>query len=155
MNRYHYTECGLDNIWLTNGFVIEDTPYGRAVGIENSAELDRVIALNIVDGKADLTSKEMRFLRIYIDMSQVDLAVLLGVGESTVRNWESGRVETPDTSGRLLRAYIYERLNPTGSVAEMIDRISHLNREEYHREFELDFTHIDEKRDCDGWSLAA
>lgn len=31
---YHYTEGGLTNVWLSNGFREEDTPYERGVSIE-------------------------------------------------------------------------------------------------------------------------
>jgi hypothetical protein len=25
---FHYTASGLENVWLLNGFTVEDTPYG-------------------------------------------------------------------------------------------------------------------------------
>jgi putative transcriptional regulator len=30
---YHYTECGLDNVYLENGFTVHKTAYGRGVSI--------------------------------------------------------------------------------------------------------------------------
>ena len=30
MTLYHFTECGLDNVWLVNGYNEIDTAYGKA-----------------------------------------------------------------------------------------------------------------------------
>ena len=38
---YHYTECGLTNVWLVNGFIRHRTPYGKRVAIENGDGLHR------------------------------------------------------------------------------------------------------------------
>ncbi len=32
---YQYTDSGLKNVWLVNGFTKKQTPYGEAVGIDN------------------------------------------------------------------------------------------------------------------------
>jgi putative transcriptional regulator len=42
-DRYHYTECGLDNIYLLNGFDPVETPRGKGVTIRNIDGLHRAI----------------------------------------------------------------------------------------------------------------
>lgn len=44
MTTYHYVQCGLGNIWLSNGFRVEQTPYGQAVSIDNAEALDKANA---------------------------------------------------------------------------------------------------------------
>jgi hypothetical protein len=43
-NRYHYTESGLANVWLVNGFTRRKTKYGDGVSIRNVDELHRALA---------------------------------------------------------------------------------------------------------------
>ena len=38
---YHYTESGLPNIWLVNGFVVKRTSYGKTVSIRDLEGLHR------------------------------------------------------------------------------------------------------------------
>lgn len=40
---YHYTESGLLNVWLVNGYQEHETPYGRGLSIEEADELHRAI----------------------------------------------------------------------------------------------------------------
>jgi hypothetical protein len=34
-SMYHYTECGLRNVYLKNGYCLRNTAYGETVSIEN------------------------------------------------------------------------------------------------------------------------
>ncbi len=90
--KYRYIECGLDNVYLLNGFTIRSTPYGRAVAIDNIDGLHRTIARFLVREKKELTGKEIRFLRHELKYSQNRLAALLGVTEQTVARWEKGEI---------------------------------------------------------------
>ncbi|TWP39194.1 transcriptional regulator, partial [Xylella fastidiosa subsp. fastidiosa] len=36
---YHYTESGLGNVWLRNGFTVHKTPYGDGIAIDNLPSL--------------------------------------------------------------------------------------------------------------------
>jgi hypothetical protein len=33
---YHYTESGLDNVWLANGYTVIETPYGKGVSVRDA-----------------------------------------------------------------------------------------------------------------------
>src|SRR5437870_2991651 len=46
---YHYIASGLDNVFLTSGVSINETPYGTMVSIENLNGLHRAIGLHIVE----------------------------------------------------------------------------------------------------------
>lgn len=126
---YHYKECGLQDVWLSNGYIEKDTPYGKAVSIVNIEGLHRLIGLTLVNNKPRLTGAEVRFLRKEMDLSQDALAGVLGVSETSVRAWESHRTKIPKPTERLLRVLYKESFNDDSGVRKMLDRIAHLSRE--------------------------
>ena len=149
---FHYESCGLPNVWLRNGFMIRETKYGEAVSIQNLDGLHRAIGLDLANNKRTLTNDEVRFLRKEMDLPQVQLAQLLGVNESTVRNWESSdekRAGIPGPADRILRTLYLEYINEGSRVRENLVRISQLNRDSHEREC-LEYA---EDEDC--WRIAA
>lgn len=131
---YHYTECGLNNIWLRNGFVIKDTPYGEGVAIEAGDELDAAIALNLVCNKPILSGSEFRFLRVALDLSQANLGALVGKDAQSIARWEKqGRV--PKVGDRLLRTLYMETVNNNVKVKELLERLNELDQPEFEKIF--------------------
>ena len=85
---YHYTGCGLDNVWLCNGYTLHEDAYGQSVSIDNLDSLHRAIGSFLADKAAPLTGAEARFLRIEMDLSQKRLGELLGRDAQTIALWE-------------------------------------------------------------------
>lgn len=137
---YHYTMCGLDNVWLTNGYVEVDTPYGRGVKIEDEEQLDQVIAKAIVEQEGSIAGKELRFLRQMMCLSQADLAAQLGTTEQTLARWEKDRVDFPATADKLLRV-LYSAFADQDAAAR--DLIAHLNFKDRVKNFRFEFTEQD------------
>ena len=100
---YHYTQCGLDHIYLLNGVARHKTSYGGGVSIYDAEGLHRAIALNIVSNKAVLNGRELRFLRKLMDLTQADLALWLGVNVQSVARWEKGKADMSGPADRLVR----------------------------------------------------
>ena len=129
---YHYTECGLNNVWLTNGYRQVKTPYGKGVAVEKADDLHRVIALRIVKHKPHMSGGEFRFLRKELDLSQAALARLFGKDVQSVARWEkSGRV--PKMAERFLRAIYRERAEGNAGIADLVDRLASADQEGYSR----------------------
>ena len=101
---YHYTDGGLKNVWLANGFKLHKTAYGEAVAVEDGDGLTKAIALALTKKKSKLTGVEYRFMRQAMLMSQEALGNMLGVTSQAVAIWEkTGRVtKLADTSLRLI-----------------------------------------------------
>lgn len=103
---YHYKKCGLDYIYLMNGFEVQKTPYGTAVSITSADELHQVIAREIVVSDRPIRGMELRFLRSLLDVSQSDLAKILKSSRPTIARWESKSKDpikgAADTALRLL-----------------------------------------------------
>lgn len=104
MMTFQYTMCGLDYVFLRNGFQTHETAYGKGVSIERAESLDRAIAVAVISGYARLHGQEVRFLRSLIDFSQADLALHLGVKRITIARWEAApHTPIPGPADRLLR----------------------------------------------------
>lgn len=101
---YHYTLCGLDYIYLSNGYHRHETPYGSGVAFEKADGLDAEIAAAVIFYPARLRGQEVRFMRSLLHLSQKKLAEKLGVKRVTVARWE-GKPHTaiPGASDRMLR----------------------------------------------------
>lgn len=120
---YHYVDCGLPNVHLVNGYHEKDTPFGPAVAIDNLEGLHKAIGQRIVASSNPLTGPEVRFLRKELNMTQKDLAVLLGVNEQSVANWEKlGSIQPPED--RLLRALYAEHVSGNAKVRELVDLLA-------------------------------
>jgi putative transcriptional regulator len=86
-----YTQCGLDDVWLANGYRVEETEYGRGLAIDHATELHHVIARAIINNPRPVRGKHARFLRVILELSQANLGKLLGVDRATVIRWEKAR----------------------------------------------------------------
>lgn len=123
---YHYTESGLQNVWLENGYHVRNTPYGKAVAIEDADGLHRAIGRSIAR-KSHLTGAEFRFLRKELDLSQNRAAGLLGTTEQVVSLWErKGKI--PKTADRMFRAIYIEAIDGNVKLKELIERVADLDR---------------------------
>ena len=124
---YHYTECGLDNVWLENGYTLKKTAYGKAVAIEDADGLHKVLALELIAKPGRLSGKELKFLRVAMGLSQGGLGKLLGATEQSVSLWErTGKV--PQAADGLSRLLAAEKLNGNCKVSEVVERISTVER---------------------------
>lgn len=120
---YHYTECGLDYVYLVDGFEVIETAHGKAVQVANASKLDRAIALAVVRRQSRLTGQEVRFLRGLLDMTQVELGATLGKDGQTVARWEKGKTEIPPTEDIAIRQIYLEK---TGHRQRFIDTSRHV-----------------------------
>lgn len=122
---YHYTECGLRNIWLENGYSVRKTAYGKGVAIHDVEGLHRAIGRALAH-KPQLTGSELRFLRKEMGLSQAALGALLGTSEQNVSLWERrGRI--PKTSDRFVRLIYLEHTGKNVKIREMIESLNLLD----------------------------
>lgn len=120
---YHYTDSGLDDIWLVNGFQVKETPYGQGIAIEDIDGLHTAIGIRLATGSRRLTGKEIRFLRHEMDLSQHALGQLLGVDAQAVARWEKNQPGNPPAE-RLIRALYLESVGKTSNVSDLMERLA-------------------------------
>ena len=118
---YHYTESGLSNVYLVNGFEVECIDGEEYTSIDDMNGLHFAIANAIVDLTRPLTGEEFRFLRIEINLSQKALAVKFCVDEQTVARWEKEQSVLPRTSDASLRALYMDSIDINSSVGLFLE----------------------------------
>jgi len=102
---YLYRACGLDGIYLMNGYAIEDHDGEESVTVSDVDGLHKAIGRHLVSSRKALSPKELRFLRNTLDLTQSELAERLGNTSQSVARWEKGQCEIPGAAEKLLRAY--------------------------------------------------
>lgn len=112
----HYTDCGLDNVYLLNGF--DDSDEGLI--IKDMRGLHKAIGMNIVCQRKAPSGRELRFLRDEMDMTQVELGTLLGISSQSVARWEKGQTEQIGAAVFSLRVLYLMSVLPEKEVATFL-----------------------------------
>ena len=150
---YQYKECGLNNIFLTNGFVVEQSSRGGTVSIENVEGLHRAIGVWLTRDKKFLDGREARFLRLEMGFSQALLARLLGKDEQAIARWEKIRLDNskskqiPPDGERMIRALYLESIDDGTPMKEFLQALADLE--------DLNILNTNFQETEHGWELAA
>jgi putative transcriptional regulator len=121
---HHYTEGGLDCVYLIDGFEIVRTGHRPTVQIESASNLDRAIALHLVRFQKQLSGGEVRFFRGLLDWTQEELGRALGKDAQTVARWEKGKTRLPLLEDVVIRQIYLEQ---TGYKQKFIETICRVN----------------------------
>ncbi len=133
MTKYfQYTACGLDNVWLANGYTVKATRHGNAVAVNDVDGLHKLIAQTLIEKKGRLTGKEFRFLRTQLGLSQEALGALLDFSENAVSLWE--RKDTvPAACDQWLRMSVLAKLEGNAKLADAIARTQSVHKLVYQK----------------------
>jgi putative transcriptional regulator len=145
MKTYHYTQCGLDNVYLMNGWSIDET---GALFIENIHDLHKFIGQSLVFLNRKLRGREVRYIRHYLDLSQKTFGERLGVDYQSVLGWEKGKTKVTKSIDLFIKSLFHEYLNENSRVVDVIDQISDLDNGRIVEKFDLELGKL-------GWSKAA
>ncbi len=110
MNTYHYTECGLDNVYLHNIPIVSDVNGEEVIKIPRINQLHNLIAKCLLSKKGLLNAKEIRFLRTNAGLMQAELSKILGKEAQAVGRWERDEHPIDRTTDTLLRLVIGKRM---------------------------------------------
>lgn len=96
--KWHYTESGLDNIFLEGVDVFRCSVCGEEiVSIPSMPKLNTVIGCILILKQSPLNGKEIRYLRKNMGYSAKKFAAALAIDKSTLSRWEHG-VRPPSSS---------------------------------------------------------
>lgn len=125
---YHYTDGGLKNVWLQNGFEVRKTPYGKGVAIHDIDGLTTAICMALTDKSSSLTGVEFRYIRSgAMLLSQAGLASMMGVDAQTVARWEKhGRL--PKWADKLIRVLFLAHADGNQAISSVMARINTVER---------------------------
>lgn len=152
---YHYTESGLNNIYLVNGFEITKNDDGEEeIFIHDIHGLHKAISRILIFKKGLLLGNEIKFIRGILDLSQKKLASLIGCRYQQILLWEKDKNKLSKPADRLLRicllTYIHKELD-NGEIFDQINKIADLDAAEAEQnENRIEFREIDEE-----WQMAA
>ena len=125
---YHYTDGGLRNVWLVNGYEIKQTPYGEGVAFHNLDGLTRSICMALSHKAAPLTGAEFRYIRSAgMLLSQPALGKLMGIDAQSIARWEkTSRV--PRWADKLVRLLYAAHAEGNEPIAKAVERIKTVER---------------------------
>jgi putative transcriptional regulator len=130
---YHYTECGLDNVFLRNGFETDGEGVDAAICVRDADELHRVIGVHLASEKKVLTGKELRFLRNEMDVTQEELGSLVGATSQSIARWEKGQTPVNDSAESLIRLLYLEFADEHKGIRDLLTSL-----DEEDETFEID-----------------
>jgi DNA-binding transcriptional regulator YiaG len=107
---YHYTECGLDDVYLVSGYECETTEYGETVSIKKADELHAAIGFYLATEEKTLTGKELRFLRKEMGLTQAELGQYVGLDAQTVARWEKDQYPITSAADIVVRLLYLEHI---------------------------------------------
>lgn len=101
---YHYKECGLDNVYLTNiDLRVCDACGTKVPRLRRMPELHSTIARAVAMQPCPLRGQDIRFLRKQLGFSAKEWATLLRTDASTLSRWENDQQEIGTQSDCLIR----------------------------------------------------
>lgn len=116
MGTYRYTECGLDNVTIEGINPVTDDAGEEVIRIPNINGLHKVIAESIVRHDNSISSKELRFLRTEMGMTQSQMALLVHRDPQSIGRWERGENPMEAAAEALVRAHAREVLDLNGEM---------------------------------------
>ena len=124
----HYTDGGLRNGWLANGYEITQTPYGEGVSFHNLDGLTRSICMALTRKASPLTGAEFRYIRSAgMLLSQPALGKLMGIDGQSVARWEKTS-KVPLWADKLVRLLYTAQVNGDEPIAKAVERIKTVER---------------------------
>ena len=125
---YHYTDGGLRNVWLANGYEIIQTPYGEGVSFHNLDGLTRSICMALTRKASPLTGSEFRYIRSAgMLLSQPALGKLMGIDGQSVARWEKTS-KVPLWADKLVRLLYTAQVKGDEPIAKAVERIKTVER---------------------------
>ena len=103
----HYPDCGLDDVYLLNGYDVVEGVHGTGLTVNDTDGLRSAIARSLATRKKVLSGKEVRFLRKEMDLTQSELGRLVGLDAQSVARWEKEQVCAKKRPAELLLRVIY------------------------------------------------
>lgn len=102
---YAFTECGLKNVILQGVEIIRCPHCGdEQVVIPHLDGLMRTLAFAVISQPYRLRGEDVRFLRKYLKMTQVEFASYLEIDKTNLSKWENNDDKIGDQSDRLIRS---------------------------------------------------
>jgi transcriptional regulator with XRE-family HTH domain len=124
-----YRACGLDDIYLVNGFTITESEGEEVISVKNIDDLHEAIAVKLITSPAKLKPREFRFLRNLMDLTQSGLGERLGVDVQMIGRYERDENAIPGPVDQLLRFHCVLHLLPKDEREELLAEVEEAAKE--------------------------
>lgn len=110
MTAYHYTECGLINVFIEGLKPVTDVDGDESIEVPAINGLHFAIAEAIVKHEKGISGGELRFLRSEMGYTQAELASIVHVDKQTIGRWERGEFSIEGPAETVIRRLAIEKL---------------------------------------------
>lgn len=117
----HYTECGLDDVYLLNGYEHYDYHGDVGLAIKDIHGLHRAVGLFLVTEKKALNGKELRFLRKQLNLTQSELGAAMRLSSQQVARWEKSKCDISGPADIVLRVMFLNSLGVETTVKVLLN----------------------------------
>lgn len=122
IGKYHYTESGMDNVYLDGVEKYTCNCGETSVTIPSIMELHDLLGVAIVNKPIGLEGKEVRFLRKNMGYSGKEFADIIGVDHTTLSRWENNNQAVSRSHDRLIRlTYMNIKPIPKKEIQKLIN----------------------------------
>jgi DNA-binding transcriptional regulator YiaG len=129
---YHYTMCGLDYVYLRDGYTLRETRHGNGIAIHDALALHEAIARVVITRPKRLRGQEVRFLRSLLKLSQDGLARVLGTKRASVARWEARlNHAVPGAADAALRLFYALKADKHGLAEQICDILAEIDNLEH------------------------
>ena len=122
MADHHYTECGLQNVYISGIQKMTDDDGDEVILVSAINRLHRVIAEGIVSHAKGIDGSELKFLRSEMGYTQAELAALVHRDKQSIGRWERSETEIDSTSEAVIRKLAIEKLELSVNIG--MERLS-------------------------------
>ncbi len=120
---YCYTACGLENVYLLNGYTLYQLEDGEGVSVRDLDDLHRAIGQSLAAQHEPLRPRELRWFRLHVDATQAQLAEILGCPSEMVIQWEKGRCSPSEKHDLLIRLLYLDHIDDTAGLQALLERL--------------------------------
>ena len=110
MSEYHYTECGLQNVFIKGLEPVKDADGDLCIEIPAVNYLHNAIAEGIIRHPSAMSGAELRFLRTEMGYTQVEISGLIHAERQTIGGWERGKSPIDPLAETVIRQLAIEKL---------------------------------------------
>jgi DNA-binding transcriptional regulator YiaG len=123
----HYTDCGLDDVYLVSGYEVEKTSEGEGISIKKLDELHKAIGCSLVKERKVLSGKELRFLRKQMELTQAELGAIVGRTSQAVARWEKGEGAISGAADVVLRLLFIEHAGNRINTRKLVEKLNEMD----------------------------
>ena len=121
---YRYTACGLDNVYLLNGYELYQLEDGEGVSVHDLEDLHRAIGRCLAKQDGPLQPKELRWFRLHLDWTQDKLAEILACTPEAVTQWEKGECAPSEKNDMFIRLLYLDHIDDGAGFPTLLERLS-------------------------------